>query len=312
MRRFLIQTFGCQMNAHDSRRIAEVLGQEGYTETDEAELADLIVLNTCSVREKAEHKLVSALGTYRPLKERRSDVLIAVAGCMAQEHGAELLERQDLIDVLIGPDNVPELPALLARARDGERVALAEHDLLQPRFLNAEPRPDGREVFAYVTTMKGCDERCSFCIVPYTRGAERYRAADEILAEVRGLVAGGVKEITLLGQTVNSWHEAPATGRARALPAPSAEPLGPHPTAGSRRPRATPRARQAKRLPVPISRSCCAGSRARYPSCCGCATRRRTRATSRPSWSRRTRSSRCCPRTCTCRCSPARTLCCGA
>jgi len=134
-------------------------------------------------------------------------VVIAVAGCMAQEHGAELLERQDLIDVLIGPDNVPELPALIARARAGERVALAEHDLLQPQFLTAQPRPDGREVFAYVTTMKGCDERCSFCIVPYTRGSERYRAADDIVGEIRGLVAGGVREITLLGQTVNSWHE---------------------------------------------------------------------------------------------------------
>ncbi|HEX2676050.1 MAG TPA: tRNA (N6-isopentenyl adenosine(37)-C2)-methylthiotransferase MiaB [Polyangiales bacterium] len=207
MRRFLIQTFGCQMNAHDSRRIAEVLGHEGYEQTDEAELADLIVLNTCSVREKAEHKLVSTLGTFRQLKQRRRGVLIAVAGCMAQEHGADLLERQDLIDVLIGPDNVPELPALLARAHGGERVALAEHDLLQPRFLTAEPHADGREVFAYVTTMKGCDERCSFCIVPYTRGAERYRSADEIVGEIRGLVSGGVREITLLGQTVNSWHD---------------------------------------------------------------------------------------------------------
>ena len=207
MRRFLIQTLGCQMNAHDSRRIAEVLGQEGYEATDEAELADLIVLNTCSVREKSEHKLVSMLGTFRQLKERRRGMLIAVAGCMAQEHGAALLERQDLIDVLIGPDNVPELPALLARAHGGERVALAEHDLLHPRFLTAEPQADGREVFAYVTTMKGCDERCSFCIVPYTRGSERYRSADEIVAEIRGLVAGGVREITLLGQTVNSWHD---------------------------------------------------------------------------------------------------------
>jgi tRNA-2-methylthio-N6-dimethylallyladenosine synthase len=212
MRRVLIQTFGCQMNVHDSRRIAEVLDGQGYELTDEAELADLIVLNTCSVREKAEHKLVSTLGTLRPLKTRRRDLVIAVAGCMAQEHGAELLDRLDLVDVLVGPDNVPELPALVERARTaGERVAHTELDSVAARFLVA--RPDGREVTAFVTVMKGCDERCSFCIVPYTRGSERYRAADEIVAEVSGLVAGGVREITLLGQTVNSWHE-PGAGAA--------------------------------------------------------------------------------------------------
>jgi tRNA-2-methylthio-N6-dimethylallyladenosine synthase len=204
MRRVLIQTFGCQMNVHDSRRIAEVLDRQGYELTDEAELADLIVLNTCSVREKAEHKLVSHLGTLRPLKQRRQDLVIAVAGCMAQEYGEELLDRLDLVDVLVGPDNVPELPELVARAREGERLARAEHDLIEPRFLVA--RPDGREVSSFVTVMKCCDERCSFCIVPYTRGPERYRAADEIVAEIAGLVAGGVREITLLGQTVNSWH----------------------------------------------------------------------------------------------------------
>jgi tRNA-2-methylthio-N6-dimethylallyladenosine synthase len=208
MKRFLIQTFGCQMNAHDSRRIAEVLYGEGYEATDAPELADLIVLNTCSVREKAEHKLMSALGTFRPLKERRSDVVIAVAGCMAQEHGAELLERLDLIDVLVGPDNVPALPDMVRRVRGGAApLALTEFDLAAPHFLTARPRPGEREVSGYVTVMKGCDERCTYCIVPYTRGAERYRAADDIALEVAALCEGGVREVTLLGQTVNSWHD---------------------------------------------------------------------------------------------------------
>jgi tRNA-2-methylthio-N6-dimethylallyladenosine synthase len=207
MKRFLIHTFGCQMNAHDSRRIAEVLYGEGYEATETPELADLIVLNTCSVREKAEHKLLSALGRLRPLRQQR-EVVIAVAGCMAQEHGTDLLMRSDLIDVLIGPDNVPDLPALLRQAEAAaEPLARVELDIDAPRFLSASPRPDKSEVCAYVTVMKGCDERCSFCIVPYTRGSERYRRADEIVAEAKALHDGGAREITLLGQTVNSWHD---------------------------------------------------------------------------------------------------------
>jgi len=208
MKRFLIHTFGCQMNAHDSRRIAEVLYGDGYEQTDELELADLIVFNTCSVREKAEHKLVSALGRMRELKRARRELRVAVAGCMVQEHGDALLERLDLADVMIGPDNIPELPALLRDAQDGSRrLARIEFDLDGPRFLTANARPDGSEVSAYVTVMKGCDERCSFCIVPYTRGAERYRPAEDILREVESLAQGGVREVTLLGQTVNSWHD---------------------------------------------------------------------------------------------------------
>ena len=208
MKRFVIHTFGCQMNAHDSRRIAEVLYADGYVETDSPELADLVVFNTCSVREKAEHKLRSALGRMRELKERKRELRVAVAGCMVQEHGDALLEQLDLCDVMIGPDNVGELPELLRAAQDGaRRLARIELDLDAPRFLRATPRPDGSEVSAYVTVMKGCDERCSFCIVPYTRGPERYRPADEIVAEVAELTRGGVREVTLLGQTVNSWHE---------------------------------------------------------------------------------------------------------
>lgn len=207
MKRYLVQTMGCQMNVHDSRRIEEVLRAAGWEPTDEAALAELVVFNTCSVREKAEHKLMSALGTVRPLKAER-DVVVAVAGCVAQQEGERLLSRAPFVDVVIGPDNIPELPALVEHAQSGgPPIARTVFDVEDPRFLNATPRPSQREVTSYVTVMKGCDERCTFCVVPYTRGPERYRSAGEIVAEIRGLVAGGVREVTLLGQTVNSWLE---------------------------------------------------------------------------------------------------------
>jgi tRNA-2-methylthio-N6-dimethylallyladenosine synthase len=208
MRRYLIQTFGCQMNVHDSRRIEEVLYADGYEPTDEPELADLILFNTCSVREKADHKLRSMVGRLRGLKERRRDLTIAVAGCMAQQRGEALLDEVDLVDVVIGPDNIPELPALVRHVQaGGPPIVRTVFDLNAPSFLTAQVKADRPEVSAYVTVMKGCDERCTYCIVPYTRGAERYRASGEIIAEIKTLCGGGVREITLLGQTVNSWHE---------------------------------------------------------------------------------------------------------
>jgi tRNA-2-methylthio-N6-dimethylallyladenosine synthase len=208
MRRYLIQTFGCQMNVHDSLRIEEALSGAGYTSTDAPELADLIVFNTCSIREKADHKLRSAAGTFRELKERKRDLVMVVAGCMAQQRGEALLKEVDLVDVVIGPDNIAELPSLISHVRaGGPPIARTVFDLDAPSFLQAHAQPLRREVCAYVTIMKGCDERCTYCIVPYTRGAERYRSSDEIVAEAQRLVAAGVREITLLGQTVNSWHE---------------------------------------------------------------------------------------------------------
>ena len=208
MRRFLIQTFGCQMNMHDSRRIEEVLQARGYTATEAPADADLIVFNTCSIRDKADHKLLSAVGTLRELKERKSELVIAVAGCMAQQQGEALLDRLDLVDVVLGPDNIAELPDLVRHVEDGgPPIARTEFDLDQPSFLTAKPRVSRPEVSEYVTVMKGCDERCTYCIVPYTRGVERYRPAAEIVREIAVLCAGGSREITLLGQTVNSWHE---------------------------------------------------------------------------------------------------------
>ncbi len=207
MKRYLVQTMGCQMNVHDSRRIEEVLGSAGWEPTDEGALADLIVFNTCSVREKAEHKLMSALGTVRPFKADRH-VVVAVAGCVAQQEGERLLTKAPFVDVVIGPDNIPELPALVERALDGgPPIARTVFDTDAPAFLKATPRAKRPEVSTFVTVMKGCDERCTYCIVPYTRGPERYRSADAIVSEIAGLVAGGVREVTLLGQTVNSWYE---------------------------------------------------------------------------------------------------------
>ena len=208
MKRYLVQTFGCQMNVHDSRRIEEVLEGAGWVATDEPATADLVLFNTCSVREKAEHKLMSALGWLKPLKDERPDLVIAVAGCVAQQEGAALLKKTKYIDVVIGPDNIPELPALVASARNGAPpIARTVFDYDTPAFLVAKPREGRPEITSFVTIMKGCDERCSFCIVPYTRGSERYRSANEIVSEIAGLVSGGTREITLLGQTVNSWYE---------------------------------------------------------------------------------------------------------
>ncbi len=208
MKQYFVQTFGCQMNVHDSRRIEEVLRADGYREASEPALADLLLVNTCSVREKAEHKLMSLLGTFRPFKAARRGMVLAVAGCVAQQEGEQLLKKAPFVDIVLGPDNIPELPDLVRQVEQGAPpITRTVFDMDDPQFLRAKAHDDRREVTAYVTVMKGCDERCTFCIVPHTRGSERYRAADEIVGEISDLVAGGVREITLLGQTVNSWHD---------------------------------------------------------------------------------------------------------
>jgi tRNA-2-methylthio-N6-dimethylallyladenosine synthase len=202
------------MNVHDSRRIEEVLEHAGWTATDEPTLASLILFNTCSVREKAEQKLRSVVGTLRPLKDTNPNLVIAIAGCVAQQEGEALLRRMSHVDIVIGPDNISELPNLIEHIQDGAPpIARTVFDNEAPKFLRASPREGIAEVTGFVTIMKGCDERCSFCIVPYTRGSERYRPADDIIGEIRGLVDGGVREITLLGQTVNSWFD-PTDGTA--------------------------------------------------------------------------------------------------
>ncbi len=197
------------MNAHDSDRMEEALRADGWARAESADDADLIVLNTCSVREKAEQKLRSEVGKLAPLKLRNPGLVLAVAGCVAQQEGEKLLARVSYLDLLIGPDNIADLPRLAREQRDGAPPrAHTVFDLDAPQFLAAAPAAGDIPVSAWVTTMKGCDERCSFCIVPYTRGPERYRPASEIIAEIERWVAGGSREVTLLGQTVDSYRDA--------------------------------------------------------------------------------------------------------
>jgi tRNA-2-methylthio-N6-dimethylallyladenosine synthase len=207
MPRYAITTFGCQMNVHDSERMHEVLRAAGYEEAASHEEADVVLLNTCSVREKAEQKLLSELGRLGKEKRQRPDMLLVVAGCVAQQEGEKLLKRASYLDLVVGPDNIPELPRLLADMASGALpTARTVFDLDAPQFLTALSVAEGATT-AFVTTMKGCDERCSFCIVPTTRGPERYRPSSSIVAEIGALVERGVREVTLLGQTVNSYRD---------------------------------------------------------------------------------------------------------
>jgi tRNA-2-methylthio-N6-dimethylallyladenosine synthase len=210
MPRYSVVTFGCQMNVHDSQRMEQVLSHAGYDRADDLDAADVIVLNTCSIREKAEQKLRSEVGRLRLLKAERPSLIIAVAGCVAQQEGERLRQTMPEVDIVLGPDNIAELPALLADVElgGGPRVRTV-FDLESPAFLPFSPAagviPGPGGVTAFVTVMKGCNERCSYCIVPHTRGSERYRPSSEIIDECQRLVASGVREITLLGQTVNSY-----------------------------------------------------------------------------------------------------------
>lgn len=208
VRSFALVTFGCQMNEHDSTRMAEVLRQAGYEEAPGVDQADVILVNTCSVRDKAEHKLRSEVGRLVAHKRARPGVVLGVAGCVAQQEGERLLRRVPELDLVFGPDNIAELPALLAELESGAPPQVRTvHDLDRPRFLRAEPGLGRAGVTAHVTVMKGCNERCSFCIVPHTRGPERYRESHEIVDEIARLVGAGVGEVMLLGQTVNSYRD---------------------------------------------------------------------------------------------------------
>jgi tRNA-2-methylthio-N6-dimethylallyladenosine synthase len=207
--RYYLETFGCQMNVHDSDRMGEVLRAHGWTAVNSPDDAELVIFNTCSVREKAEQKLRSEVGKLAPLKASRPDLVIAVAGCVAQQEGEKLLKRVSHLDIVIGPDNIPELPRLVQDQLAGAPPrARTEFDLVETSFLSASPDGGGKTSSAMVTTMKGCDERCSFCIVPYTRGPERYRPVADIVNEVAKWVASGAQEVLLLGQTVDSYRDA--------------------------------------------------------------------------------------------------------
>ncbi len=207
MARFAVTTFGCQMNKHDSERLEEVLSGAGGELVASVDEADLVVLNTCSVRDKAEQKIRSEVGRLSVLKRRRPELVLVVAGCMARQHGAGIIRTMPDVDLVIGPDNIAELPELLAEIQlGGPPLVRTEFDLEAPTFLTALTVAS-RKPTAFVTTMKGCDERCTYCVVPQTRGPERYRPSDEVIAEIQQLVAAHVREVTLLGQTVNRYRD---------------------------------------------------------------------------------------------------------
>jgi tRNA-2-methylthio-N6-dimethylallyladenosine synthase len=212
-----IKTYGCQMNVYDSERMGEVLGERGYVTTQAVEDADLVILNTCHIREKAAEKVYSELGRLRKLKLRSGrDMKIAVAGCVAQAEGEEIVRRAPVVDLVFGPQTYHRLPDLLDR-HDQTGTAVVETELpVDEKFevLDApSTRPVKRGVAAFLTVQEGCDKFCTFCVVPYTRGAEFSRPADRIINEARKLVDAGVREITLLGQNVNAWHGDGLAGR---------------------------------------------------------------------------------------------------
>lgn len=201
-RKVHITTFGCQMNEYDSARMLQILRGQGYEPADNQDEADILLFNTCSVRHKAESKLYSFLGKFRNLKKERPGAHIIVAGCVAQQEGEKLIKALPQVDLVLGPDAVPLLPELLCRVEAGER--LARVDLAGQKEL---PLTGQAGLKAQVTVMRGCDNFCSYCVVPYVRGREVSRLAGDIVDEVRGLVAMGAREVRLLGQNVNSYRD---------------------------------------------------------------------------------------------------------
>ncbi|MEP2532003.1 tRNA (N6-isopentenyl adenosine(37)-C2)-methylthiotransferase MiaB [Shimia sp.] len=211
-KKLFIKTYGCQMNVYDSERMAEAMGGAGYETTDTVDDADMILLNTCHIREKAAEKVYSELGRFKGLKAEKPDLKIGVAGCVAQAEGEEIMRRQPMVDLVVGPQAYHRLPEMEAKAQAGEK-ALDTDFPEEDKFEKLKRRPRAkRGPTAFLTVQEGCDKFCAFCVVPYTRGAEVSRPVDRILTEARDLVERGVREITLLGQNVNAYHGAGADG----------------------------------------------------------------------------------------------------
>jgi tRNA-2-methylthio-N6-dimethylallyladenosine synthase len=207
-KRFAIRTYGCQMNVHDSEKVATLLEDAGLAAAGGEGDADVLVINTCSIRDKAEHQLYSDLGKLRAWKAEKPGRVVGVGGCVAQQVGDKLLGRFDHLDFVFGTHNLRKVPAMLDRAEQGQRAAWVDEEKSQERFDLPMRRPEapvGKRHKAFVTVMEGCDMFCSFCIVPSTRGREISRVASEIEAEVAALASQGIREVTLLGQTVNAY-----------------------------------------------------------------------------------------------------------
>jgi tRNA-2-methylthio-N6-dimethylallyladenosine synthase len=212
-KKVFVKTYGCQMNVYDSQRMTDSLGESGYQPTDTVEDADLVLINTCHIREKAAEKVYSQLGRLQKMKRQRAkdgrELMVGVAGCVAQAEGSEIIRRAPVVDLVIGPTTYHRLPEALDRVRSGQKVVETDY-AVEDKFeylpqINRE-KTISRGVTAFLTVQEGCDKFCSFCVVPYTRGSEVSRPLSQILMEAEKLVEAGVKEITLLGQNVNAWH----------------------------------------------------------------------------------------------------------
>ena len=221
-RRLFIKTYGCQMNVYDSERMADLLSPLGYAMAERPEDADLVVLNTCHIREKATEKVYSELGYIKQMKLARQaagqSMTIAVAGCVAQAEGKEIMHRQPAVDLVIGPQAYHQLPELIARTHRAKGERLSADFAAEAKFDRLGPDRNPSGVTAFLTIQEGCDKFCTFCVVPYTRGAEFSRPVEAVLAEARSLAARGVREVTLLGQNVNAYSgEGGLAGLARKL-----------------------------------------------------------------------------------------------
>ena len=213
LKKVFVKTYGCQMNVYDLERMEDALTQDGYIKTDDVNDADLVLLNTCHIREKAAEKVYSAVGRLRQIKEKRAlegkQLTIGVTGCVAQAEGREIMRRAPAVDLVAGPQTYHDIATMVARAEKGERVISTEFEI-EEKFAKL-PAPTKKQTIArglaaFLTVQEGCDKFCTFCVVPYTRGAEVSRSVNQILEEANRLADAGVKEVTLLGQNVNAWH----------------------------------------------------------------------------------------------------------
>ncbi|MBX3598965.1 MAG: tRNA (N6-isopentenyl adenosine(37)-C2)-methylthiotransferase MiaB [Rhizobiaceae bacterium] len=212
-KKVFVKTYGCQMNVYDSQRMSDALAADGYSSTEKIEDADLILLNTCHIREKAAEKVYSELGRLRQMKNERAlqgrEMLVGVTGCVAQAEGSEILRRAPAVDLVVGPQTYHRLPDVVKKARSGRRIVETEY-AIEDKFEHL-PQPKRAElarrgVTAFLTVQEGCDKFCTFCVVPYTRGSEVSRSVSQIVSEAERLAEAGVREVTLLGQNVNAWH----------------------------------------------------------------------------------------------------------
>src|SRR5665213_25613 len=219
-RKLHIKSYGCQMNVYDAQRMVDTLAGEGFVETADVDDADLVILNTCHIREKASEKVYSELGRLRAVKDEAArngrTLNIAVAGCVAQAEGQEIIRRAPVVDVVVGPQSYHHLPQLLAQAKRHGRALETEFPVEDKFGFLPPPSADAiraRGISSFLTVQEGCDKFCSFCVVPYTRGSEVSRPVEQVLREAENLVDAGVMELTLLGQNVNAYHGADETGR---------------------------------------------------------------------------------------------------